>query len=72
MTPPEALPYSDELGPRMTSIWLVAPRSMLSTEPWPSGSVSGMPSTSTLMPRMPNCARAPKPRIDTRRSCAKL
>ena len=65
MTPPDALPYSAELGPRMTSIWLVAPRSMLSTEPRPSGSVSGIPSTSTLTPRMPNWPRAPKPRIES-------
>ncbi|MCZ7596934.1 MAG: hypothetical protein M5U09_03070 [Gammaproteobacteria bacterium] len=39
---------------------------------WPSGRVSGMPSTMILIPRIPKLARAPKPRIDALRSWAKL
>ena len=38
--------------------------------PWPSGLDSGTPSASSLMPRMPNAARAPKPREEICRSCA--
>ena len=39
---------------------------------WPSGSVAGIPSTSTRTPRTPNCALEPKPRTERRSPIARL
>ena len=47
-----------------------APSAKCETWPWPSGIVAGMPSAYRRSPRTPKLARAPKPRIDTCRSCA--
>src|SRR5205807_2518596 len=66
ITPPVALPNNAEDEPRSTSIRSVSPSSRFVSCPVPSGSVCGIPSTSTLMPRTANCARAPKPRIEMR------
>jgi hypothetical protein len=49
----------------------MALRSRSSSCVWPSGSVIGRPSSSTLISRMPKAARVPKPRIWMRTSCAK-
>ena len=65
-TPPPALPYSDELGPRKISMRPVDPKSRLLSWLWPSGMVRGMPSSKTLIPRTPKAARAPKPRTLSR------
>ena len=72
MTPPDALPYSAEAEPRSTSIRSAAPSSRFVSCPWPSGSVWGTPSSSTLMPRTANAARLPKPRMESRWSSEKL
>jgi len=72
ITPPEAFPYKLEAGPRITSMLFKTPKDKLSTCACPSGVDSGIPSTNTLTPRMPKAALAPNPRIDTRKSCAKL
>ncbi len=72
ITPPAAFPYSDEAGPRITSTRPIAARSMLFCWLCPSGSVSGIPSTSIFTPRTPNCARLPNPRIEIRDPRAKL
>src|SRR5438105_6124727 len=72
ITPPDALPNSADDEPRSTSIRSAAPSSRLVSCPWPSGSVWGMPSSSTLMPRTANAERAPNPRIEMRWSSEKL
>src|SRR5213595_1254202 len=54
------------------SVRSAAPSSTLVSWPWPSGSVWGMPSSSTLMPRTANAERAPNPRIEMRWSREKL
>jgi hypothetical protein len=41
-TPPEALPYNDENGPRRTSIRCADGKLKLPVWPWPSGIVAGM------------------------------
>ena len=70
ITPPAALPYSDDALPRSTSTRAAPSTSSTSTGVWPSGSVTGTPSCSTRTPRTPNAERAPKPRMLTRGSCA--
>ena len=72
ITPPEALPYSAENGPRSTSTRSAPARSKCATWPWPSGMVAGMPSAYRRRPRTPKPARAPKPRLLICRSCAWL
>ena len=73
-TPPAAFPQSELAFERMTSTPSDADRSMLSNDVRPSGSVSGMPSSSTRMPRevpafeRSPAPRAPKPRIVMRTS----
>jgi hypothetical protein len=42
ITPPDALPYSEENGPRSTSIRCAETRLKLPVWPWPSGIVAGM------------------------------
>jgi hypothetical protein len=42
ITPPDALPYNDENGPRSTSMRCVETRLKLPVWPWPSGIVAGM------------------------------
>ncbi|AQF94281.1 Uncharacterised protein [Bordetella pertussis] len=69
-TPPDELPYRAENGPRSTSTRPAEPMSMFEVWPWPSGMVAGMPSTYSRTPRTPKVERAPKPRIDSCRSCA--
>src|SRR5690606_39992481 len=71
-TPPAPLPQSAEAGPRITSTRPSEARSRWFSVVWPSGMVAGIPSTTTLTPRMPNCARAPKPRIESRSPSASL
>ncbi|HEU0012389.1 MAG TPA: hypothetical protein VFQ45_01830 [Longimicrobium sp.] len=66
MTPPDALPYSAEAGPRTTSARPRVEGSTWLRVVWPSGMVAGTSSTSTRTPRTPNCARAPKPRMEMR------
>ncbi len=65
-TPPAAFPYIAAAGPRSASTRPSDPMSTWSTVDCPSGSVAGIPSTMTRMPRTPNCARDPKPRIEIR------
>ena len=71
-TPPAPLPYADEPGPRKASTRPSVPRSRWSRVDCPSGRVAGMPSTSTVTPRTPNCERAPKPRMEMRSPTAEL
>ncbi len=66
ITPPEALPYSAAAGPRITSAEPSVAGSTWLRVVCPSGIVAGTPSTSTRTPRTPNCARAPKPRMEMR------
>ena len=70
ITPPAALPYSAENGPRSTSMRSAEPSAKVAACPWPSGMVAGMPSAIRRMPRTPKVARAPKPREEICRSCA--
>ncbi len=53
-------------------MWSAAVSSTLVSWPWPSGSVWGIPSSSTLIPRTANAERAPNPRIEIRWSSEKL
>ena len=48
------------------------PRSKRPGLPCPSGVLAGNPSAISLMPRVPNCERAPNPRIVICSSCAKF
>ncbi|MNN58053.1 hypothetical protein D3C81_1730790 [compost metagenome] len=68
ITPPEALPYRAENGPRSTSTLSMLERSIFEVCPWPSGIVAGMPSTYMRIPRTPKVERAPKPRMESCRS----
>ena len=47
-------------------------RSKCETWPCPSGAVAGMPSAYRRKPRTPKVERAPKPRMEICRSCAKF
>ena len=63
MMPPAALPQIAEALDRTTSMPVTVARSMMSRLVRPSGSVSGIPSTITRMPRMvPALLRSPAPR----------
>src|SRR5262245_26296153 len=73
-TPPAAFPHTDDAFDRMTSTASAVPRSRKSKDVRPFGSVSGMPSVSTRMPRevpafdRSPAPRAPNPRIKIRMS----
>ena len=74
ITPPEAFPKSAELFERNISADCIEIGLMKSRAVLPSGSVSGIPSTKTRMPRVvpalerSPAPRAPNPRIDIRKS----
>ncbi len=55
--------YSAEAGPRTTSTCREAASSMRSSRATPSGSVRGMPSSSTATPRTACPARDAEPRM---------
>ena len=63
ITPPEELPYKADAGPLKIVKLFIIPRGRLSTCPWPSGVVSGIPSTINLIPLIPKADLAPKPLI---------
>ena len=70
ITPPAALPYITDIGPRSTSRRCTFHQSSVPVWPWPSGWLKGTPSSYSRTPRTPNEARDPKPRTDSCRSCA--
>ena len=69
-TPPEALPYLVEDRLFKTSIFSMSSKGILSTCDWPSGVVSGIPSSIILTPLIPKADFDPKPLIDILLSCA--
>ena len=66
ITPPDALPYKLDEGPRNISTDPIDASSILVSWPWPSGSVCGMPSSRILTHRAPKADRDPNPRMDIR------
>ena len=66
------MPYKADAGPLKIVKLSIIPRGRLSTCPWPSGVVSGIPSTINLIPLIPKADLAPKPLIESLRSWAKL
>ena len=72
ITPPDEFPYKFALGPLNISTLETKPKGRLSNWLWPSGVVSGIPSTINLTPRIPKADLAPKPLIEILRSWEKL
>ena len=72
ITPHDELPYKFAFGPLNISIFEINPSGRLSNRLRPSGVVSGIPSTISLIPLIPKADLAPKPLIEILISWEKL